>query len=217
MTFAEHRGFGSAHLCFTTCFPLGWMHALVCSPQPHDASINTQHNDYFILHFTPNFFLIFLLPLFHFSFWRLQLFPHIGPAMSHCLSLFSLHNFMANFRLFSEVSSQPQLLFFFFSSFIPTSPLLSVSASLGRIVTPFPFKMIKPPTFQPAFLPEPQPQQFLQMLQVSTLKCWYYLTEEKRRHVWARLMCKHLPTFGWHISPLGWCKRKTLSLLFSDS
>lgn len=141
LTFAEHRGFGSAHLCFTTCFPLGWMHALVYSPQPHDASINTQHNDYFILHFTPNFFLIFLLPLFHFSFWRLQLFPHIGPAMSHRLSLFSLHNFMANFRLFSEASSQPQLLFFFFSSFIPTSPLLSVSVSLGRIVTPFPFKI----------------------------------------------------------------------------
>lgn len=74
---------------------------------------------------------------------------------------------------------------------------------------------IKPPTFQPAFLPEPQPQQFLQMLQVSTLICWYYLTEEKRRHVWARFMRKHLPMFGWHISPLGWCKRITLSLLFS--
>lgn len=73
---------------------------------------------------------------------------------------------------------------------------------------------IKSPTFQPAFLPEPQPQQFLQMLQVSTLKCWYYLTEEKRRHVWARLMCKHLPTFGWHISLLVDANEK-LSLSFS--
>lgn len=120
LTFAEHRGFGSAHLCFTTCFPLGWMHALVYSPQPHDASINTQHNDYFILHFTPNFFLIFLLPLFHFSFWRLQLFPHIGPAMSHRLSLLSLHNFShgelsAIFRGLFAASASLFFLFLLFS------------------------------------------------------------------------------------------------------
>lgn len=37
LTFAEHHGFGSAYLSFTTCFLHGWTDARVHSPQPHDA------------------------------------------------------------------------------------------------------------------------------------------------------------------------------------
>lgn len=84
LTFEEHDGFGSACLSFTTCFPHGWTDAGLYSPQPHDALTNNQHNDYFMLRFTPTSF--FFSSSFYFSFLCFSFLVLF--SVSHTLALF---------------------------------------------------------------------------------------------------------------------------------
>lgn len=77
-SFAEHRGFGSAYFMFHNLFSPRLDDAHVCSPQPHDASTNTQNKHYYVLHFTPTFFSFLLFCLF---------ICHVGDSLAYLTSL----------------------------------------------------------------------------------------------------------------------------------
>lgn len=97
---------------FHNLLSVRWTDACLRSPQPHDAKTNTQHNDCFMLHFTPRFFffcLIFQLPLSH-----VCLSPSSASFSSSLSRLTpSCRSLMLNCQLFPELSAQPQLPFFF--------------------------------------------------------------------------------------------------------
>lgn len=81
-SFAEHWGFGSAYFVFHNLFSPRLDDAHVCSPQPHDASTNTQNKHYYVLHFTPTFF----------SFLQFCLFVcHVGASLDYLTSLQLCH------------------------------------------------------------------------------------------------------------------------------
>ena len=134
-TFAEHHGFRSAYLSFTTFFLFAGRMPVYASPQPHDAKTNTQHNDCFMLHFTPRFFfffcLIFQLPLCHVSVCLLHQPPsvHLSRLTPSCRSL------VLNCQLFPELSAQPQLPFFFFFTFLSLPLLLHHSSPTQGHIT----------------------------------------------------------------------------------
>ena len=101
---------------FHNLLSVRWTDACLRSPQPHDAKTNTQHNDCFMLHFTPSFFFSPHLSTSPFS--CLCLSPS-SASFSSSLSLLtpSRRSLMLNCQLFPELSTQPQLPFFFFFFF----------------------------------------------------------------------------------------------------
>lgn len=147
-TFAEHHGFGSAYLSFTTCF-------LFAGRMPVCA-----HHNHMMLKPTPNIMtasccishlVFFFLPHLSTSPFSCLCFSPSSASFSSSLSRLtpSCRSLMLNCQLFPELSAQPQLPFFFYFSFAPSSAasLQSNSRSHNQALLPHRISCQKPVSF----------------------------------------------------------------------
>lgn len=117
---------------FHNLLSVRWTDACLRSPQPHDAKTNTQHNDCFMLHFTPRFF--FFASSFNFPFLMSVCLLHQPPSVH--LSLALLHHVVLLCWTVSYFqSSLRNLSFPFFFTFLSLPLLLRHSSPTQGHIT----------------------------------------------------------------------------------
>lgn len=133
---------------FHNLLSVRWTDACLRSPQPHDAKTNTQHNDCFMLHFTPRF--CFFASSFNFPFLMSVCLLHQPPSVHLSLALLN-HVVLLCWTVSYFQSSLRNLSFpfFFYFSFTPSSAasLQSNSRSHNQALLPHRISCQKPVSF----------------------------------------------------------------------
>lgn len=133
---------------FHNLLSVRWTDACLRSPQPHDAKTNTQHNDCFMLHFTPRFF--FFASSFNFPFLMSLFFSFISLLQFISLSPYSIMSFSyAELSVISRALCATSASLFFYFSFTPSSAasLQSNSRSHNQALLPHRISCQKPVSF----------------------------------------------------------------------